>query len=485
MMRRIGADRVIAFSLARILVLVGAFLALTDQTTAQDLGFKSSDVIAPQTVTSEDVRSALEELLSSSEPVAEPTTADDSMVALRELDILLAPRTLDELDEEMSAWLSLLRSAVTDLSTAELKLFELNAAQNAQTASSAISDARGTQDTVAAPQLTPEQEDLIGQISALRERRTGISDRFRKVIEAFEAKGGDPDQTTEYRAYISQVGGVNVDTSDLGTAWVTLKSWVTAEDGGLRVLRRTGIVLSATLVGAVIGWVASLAANVALQRTRLSSRLMRNFLRRWIARLCGLVGLLVGLSWIGTTMTPILAGLGAIGFILAFALQNTISNFASGLMILFLRPFDAGDEIEAAGISGEVEHVSLFSTHLSTSENRKVIVPNNNIWEDVIVNSTEADTRRLSLEVEVSAANHSMQESEEILRRVMSEHPGVLKSPAPDVTLSSVAVDGYTFTCWPWVRTIERDKIRWGLISRIGHELDLVKGTTKAASAIR
>jgi small conductance mechanosensitive channel len=136
----------------------------------------------------------------------------------------------------------------------------------------------------------------------------------------------------------------------------------------------------------VIGWIVGLAVTLALRRTELSSRLMRSFLRKWIVRIGTAIGFLVGLSWIGTNMTPILAGIGAAGFILAFALQNTISNFASGLLILFLRPFDAGDEIEAGGTSGKVEKVSLFSTHLHSAENRKIIVPNNKIWEDVITN---------------------------------------------------------------------------------------------------
>jgi small conductance mechanosensitive channel len=291
----------------------------------------------------------------------------------------------------MSSWSGLLREAVAELSVAELELFELNTAQaEAAEAAAAESETEGeaaeAEGDGAAAELTPEQEALVERISEIRDTRTAISDRFRLVMDAFEAKGGDPTETEEYRAYISDVGGVTVDTRNWRTALLTIREWVAAEDGGRRLARNLGTVVLATAIGFAAGWVVSLVVNFALRRTELSSKLMRRFLRIWIERLGALVGFLVGLSWIGTNMTPILAGLGAAGFILAFALQSTISNFASGMLILFLRPFDAGDDIEAGGTSGKVERVTLFSTHLTTPENRTVIVPNNKIWEDVITN---------------------------------------------------------------------------------------------------
>ncbi|MDS9469261.1 mechanosensitive ion channel [Paracoccus sp. MBLB3053] len=430
----------------------------------------------PPPVTTEDVRSALQEIVASADAAEEAVTTDDPEVDPVVLDRLLEPLTLSQLKTEMSAWQDLLQGAVNDLSEAEIELLRLNAEQEkAQGEEAADAPAESE------PELTPEQEELVKKISGLRERRTAISDRFRLVMDAYEDKGGDPADTQSYRAYVKDVGGVQLDTRDLNSAWLTLKEWAYAEDGGKRLARKVMTVLIATVVGIMVGWLLSLAVSTTLRKTGLSSQLMRHFLRRWIARLGGLIGFLVGLSWIGTNMTPILAGLGAAGFILAFALQNTISNFASGMLILFLRPFDAGDEIEAAGVSGEVEKVSLFSTHLSTAENRKVIVPNNKIWEDVIVNSTGADTRRLSLEIEVKASEHSLDEAESILRKVMEENPDVMKEPAPALTLSAMTGDAYTFTCWPWVQTAERNRVRWQLVSEIGRRLSVVKGATKPA----
>jgi small conductance mechanosensitive channel len=343
----------------------------------------------PPPVTADDVRTALQEIVAGPEDPAEPLTTGDVDIDPGALEILLDPLTQSEIQLEIDAWHGLLRAAVADLAEAELDLFELNAAEaEAADAEAEAADAPAEEDGAAEaePEITPEHQALIDRIAELRDERTAIADRLRVVLDAFEAKGGDPEANLEIRDYIAAVGGVRVDTQNWRTAILTLHEWAVAEDGGLRLARNLGTVLTAALVGFVIGWIVGLAVTLALRRTELSSRLMRSFLRKWIVRIGTAIGFLVGLSWIGTNMTPILAGIGAAGFILAFALQNTISNFASGLLILFLRPFDAGDEIEAGGTSGKVEKVSLFSTHLHSAENRKIIVPNNKIWEDVITN---------------------------------------------------------------------------------------------------
>jgi small conductance mechanosensitive channel len=345
----------------------------------------------PPPVTADEVRSALQEIVAGPEDPAEPLTTGNVDIDPGALEILLEPLTQSEIQLEIDAWHGLLRAAVAELAEAEFELFEINAAEAeaAEAAEEAAETAAGdgaATEPEAEPEITPEHQALIDRIADLRDARTAIADRLRVVLDAFEAKGGAPETNLEVRDYIAAVGGVRVDTQNWRTAALTLREWAGAEDGGLRLVRNLGTVLVATLGGLVIGWFVGIVVGLALRQTDLSSRLMRSFLRKWIVRIGTAIGFLVGLSWIGTNMTPILAGIGAAGFILAFALQNTISNFASGLLILLLRPFDAGDEIEAGGTSGKVDQVSLFSTHLTTAENRKVIVPNNKIWDDVITN---------------------------------------------------------------------------------------------------
>ncbi len=442
----------------------------------------AQEVAAPEedapVVTTQDVQAALEELLASGgpEPSDAVSTADPD-ISLVELDIVLEPLMLSDLRNEIAGWSDLLRGAVEDLSAAELQLFEIN---QADTPSQDGGEASGGDGAATPAVQDPETVQLVERIGELRETRTARADRFKHVLDTFVGRGGDPAETDEARAYIADVGGVRVDTRNIQTTLLTVREWALSEDGGLRIARNVGIVLASLLGGLVIGWIAGRVVNLFLKGSELTSNLLRRFLRKWITRVGGAVGFLVGLSWIGTNMTPILAGLGAAGFILAFALQNSIGNFASGLLILLQRPFDAGDDIEAAGVSGEVESVSLFSTHLKTDENRKVIVPNNMIWEDVVVNSTSAATRRLSIEIEVNAEEHDIDDSERILMSAMEHHPGVLDDPQPEVMLDTVTAESFTFTCRPWVATQDKDKIRRELVARFSRDLALVKGATKA-----
>ena len=108
-----------------------------------------------------------------------------------------------------------------------------------------------------------------------------------------------------------------------------------------------------------------------------------------------LVGFLIVLTQFGVEIGPALAGLGILGFIVGFALQETLSNFASGLMILVYRPFDVGDVVEVAGHTGTVRLMSLVSTTIVSFDNQRLVIPNTKIWGDVIRNITAEENRRV------------------------------------------------------------------------------------------
>jgi small conductance mechanosensitive channel len=279
--------------------------------------------------------------------------------------------------------------------------------------------------------------------------------------------------------YDAALDEMEVDLSDRETAIETLRGWVFSDHGGKRVARKVGVFALALVLALLAGRLVAAAVYAALKGSGRANELVRSFLRTWIRRIALLVGTLWGLSLVDVNVAPLLATLGAAGFILAFALQNSLSNFASGLLIIFQRPFDVGDSIEAAGITGKVKEVSLFTTHLSTEENKQVIVPNNMIWDDVVVNATGAETRRLSIEFQVDS-EHSITEVKHALLDEMKANPDVLDMPAPEVKLAHVGNDGATFVCWPWVPTEKRDEVRWDLVARIGEKLNLRRGATKA-----
>jgi small conductance mechanosensitive channel len=395
------------------------------------------------------------------------TTVSDPDVDLKVLELQLRPLALESLEHELAAWRLLLEERSRAHSKARIALVESNLA--AQDAKGSHHENRQSVDS----RIDPERQALIETADELREARIQTSDRFRVVLEAYRAKGGDKDVIDEYTKYDGVLDDMDVDMSDRQTAMETIRTWAVSDHGGKRLAKKAGIFTFALLFALLVGRLIGAGVYAA------SSELVRRFLRTWIRRVALLIGALWGLSLIDVSVTPLLAALGAAGFILAFALQNSLSNLASGLMIVFQRPFDVGDSIEAAGISGTVKKVSLFTTYLSTDENKQVIVPNNMIWDDVVVNATGADTRRLSIEFELDP-EHSLSEVREILLEEMEAHPDVLENPPPEVKLAHIGSDGMTFVCWPWVQTEKRDRVRWELVARVGEKLNVQRGATKA-----
>ena len=124
---------------------------------------------------------------------------------------------------------------------------------------------------------------------------------------------------------------------------------------------------------------------------------MRKFLVTAVRRLTIIVGIIVGLAALEVNIGPLLAVIGAAGFVVAFALQNSLGNFASGILIMMFRPFDVGDAVEVAGTAGKIEAVNLLSTQMKTFDNKAVIIPNNEVWGGVITNMTATGQRRVDL----------------------------------------------------------------------------------------
>ena len=458
------------------------------------------------------------------------TTMDDPEVDPEALRLMLLPLSLDSLEDELEAWRLLVEARTREHSQARIQLIVLNQADEEIEARGkevrsegpvpdlATDAATGVQDTSAgtategaSARMRPVSEEGVGESAAaapakgdeqagpsteseridkarhelidltaeLRAARVAAVDRMQVVLKAYEGKGGDPEVVEEYSNYANVVSEVAIDVSDSETALKSLETWVTSDQGGIRLLKNIGLLLAAVFGSVVIGSLASRLVYSALKKTGVTTVLLRRFLRVWIRRIAVVVGVLWGLSLIGISIVPLLAALGAAGFILAFALQNSLSNFASGMLIMFQKPFDAGDAVEAAGITGIVERVTLFCTYLSTAENKQVIVPNNMIWEDVIVNATGTATRRLAIEFEVDT-DHVLEEVEQKLLDIMQAHPDVLRDPPPEVQLASIGADSMHLVCWPWVPTEKRDQVRWELVASVGKELKILRGSTKA-----
>ncbi len=227
---------------------------------------------------------------------------------------------------------------------------------------------------------------LVDYSTQLMSERTALVDRLKLVLDKWEAKGGEP---KAYRLYIASIGGIKIDVSDRAATMARITAWLTADEGGLRLARDLATFIAYIIGSVIVAWIVRTILRRVMSGGRVTSHLLRDFIIASSGRAIVLIGVLLGLSALEVNLAPLLAVIGAAGFVVAFALQGTLSNFASGLLIMVNKPFDVGDEVEVGGgIKGRVTRVSIFSTYIETDDGLMKIVPNDNIWKSVIVNQT-------------------------------------------------------------------------------------------------
>ena len=201
------------------------------------------------------------------------------------------------------------------------------------------------------------------------------------------------------------------------------------------------------------------------------SHLLQEMLISIASRLVMILGLLMALSQVGVSLTPLLAGLGVAGFIIGFALQDTLGNFASGVMILMYRPYDIGDNVEVAGIFGQVHTMNLVSTTIHTFDNQTLIIPNNKIWGDVIKNVTAQSDRRVDMTFSISYSD-DVPHAERVLAAILDEHEKVLSEPKPTVKLHKLGESSVDFVVRPWVRTEDYWDVYWDITREVKMRFD-------------
>jgi small conductance mechanosensitive channel len=206
------------------------------------------------------------------------------------------------------------------------------------------------------------------------------------------------------------------------------------------------------------GLTARLATSSSQQMSILAQRIVVTSASRVVMG----IGILLALSQIGVNVTALLAGVGIVGFILGFALQETLGNFAAGAMILIYDPFDIGDVIEAAGVMGTVDQMNLVSTTILTFDNQTLIVPNSRIWGNVIRNTTAMDQRRVDLSFPL-ALDADVEQAEKIFESMCREHPAVLDEPELAIKVQEVTGAGVVVAVRPWVRTEDYWSTFWDL----------------------
>ena len=181
--------------------------------------------------------------------------------------------------------------------------------------------------------------------------------------------------------------------------------------------------------------------------------------------------IIAALGAIGVQTTSFVAVLGAAGLAVGFALQGGLSNFAAGVLLIIFKPFKVGDFIEAAGTSGIVEEMEIFTTTLRTPDNKAIIIPNSKLTGDNITNYTAKDTRRMDLVFGVSYTD-DIDKVKKVIGEVVAEDKRILDDPAPTIGLLALADSSVNFAVRPWVKTAEYWDVFWDLNERMKKRFD-------------
>jgi small conductance mechanosensitive channel len=210
----------------------------------------------------------------------------------------------------------------------------------------------------------------------------------------------------------------------------------------------------------------------ALDKSKLDlSQLAHRMIVNSASNLIMFLGVLVALSQFGFKLGPLLAGLGVAGFIVGFALQDTLGNFASGVMILLYRPYDVGNLIEAGGVFGKVHDMSLVSTSLKTLDNQLIVIPNNKIWGDVIKNVTAQKKRRVDMVFGISYTD-DIPKAEKVLEDILESHTSVLDEPEAIVRVHTLGDSSVDFVVRPWVKAEDYWDVYWDVTRAVKLRFD-------------
>jgi small conductance mechanosensitive channel len=308
--------------------------------------------------------------------------------------------------------------------------------------------------------------DLVGELNALEERKAGLTASLRSTIKLMKQLELE---TSEYSLQLIQsVGQIDETLLDKKVVVGLLEQWVEdAKDwlveNGPNFLVTVFTVILILFVFKLLAMLSErLVRKVIASSLTNISELLREFFENMVSKLVMLVGILVALAHVGVQIGPLLAGLGVVGFIVGFALQDTLSNFASGVMILIYKPFDTGDIIEAAGQKGTVSNMTLVSTSVMTFDNQILIIPNNKIWGDIIKNVTSQENRRVDFKFYVNR-NADIDQVEGILNEIIQEHELILADPEPTIKLHQIEKYSLEFIARPWVKTDDYWQVYWDI----------------------
>ncbi|MEZ6235787.1 MAG: mechanosensitive ion channel [Phycisphaerales bacterium] len=424
----------------------------------------------PQVAAAEAARTRVAELVAiirAEPPVHE--RPEPWTVPVAELELELQPLPVGEILTRLDRWQEILQREVRkririDILLSDAAKLEETRRQRAEAASAA---------GVVAPELELDavKAELAQQSQQQQRVINAIVARMEVLIRLVERRGGDADT---YADYIAAATGQKLNLTDPVVLQAQAWEWLRSPDGGvatgLAILKFIGVVVAFWILSRILGNL----TFAAVKRMPKASSLLRPVLAGTVRRVTFLIGLVIGVSMLGVNIGPLLAMIGAAGLVIGLALQGTLSNFASGILILMNRPFDVGDVVDAGGVFGKVEAMNLVSTKILTFDNQLMIVPNNQIWNGVIKNVTGKDTRRVDLTFGIGYADNASR-AMEIIAEVIKAHPKVLAEPAPTVRINELGDNSVNIIARPWSKTSDYWDVFWDVMEAVKNRFDKEK----------
>ncbi|MEJ2127676.1 MAG: mechanosensitive ion channel family protein [Woeseiaceae bacterium] len=360
--------------------------------------------------------------------------------------------------------------------SAEREFVETELAEHAANASVFLALAQDALDALQAASATlPGNTEITDRLNATNARIRLSAGALQGAVALLDRLDL---QTRLYRQQLlTATGEITADVLDVGLVASLVSEWSRAAIGytranGPQLLFRTLFIVVILFAFWQLGKLLQRLLEKALSSSRVTiSTLLQKMIVSTARNLVFAIGFMLAISQLGVSLGPLLAGLGIAGFIIGFALQDTLSNFASGVMILFYRPFDVGDYVEAGGVTGKVSHMSLVNTTFMTLDNQRLIVPNNMIWQTVITNVTAQHVRRVDLMFGVSYSD-DLDKVEQLLHDIVAEHEAVLSEPEPMIKLHELADSSVNFIVRPWVKTEDYWDTYWAITKAVKKRFD-------------
>ncbi len=247
----------------------------------------------------------------------------------------------------------------------------------------------------------------------------------------------------------------------MDTSQVLAKVWELMTIYGLKVIAAIVILI----VGRIV---AKMLANVVRRMMRKGN--VDQTLRRFVSNMTYIVLMvfvvLAALSQVGIQTTSFIAILGAAGLAIGLALQGSLANFAAGFLMIIFRPIRVGDYIEGAGVAGTVEEIQIFTTTLTTPDNKTVIIPNANLTSDNIVNWTLKGTRRVDMVMGIGY-DDDIDKAKQIMADVLAKDQRILKDPPPQIAMLELADSSVNFVVRPWVKASDY----WGVYMDVTEQI--------------